>query len=205
MPMILHGDEMGRTQQGNNNTYCQDNELSWMDWNLDRTQQEMLRFTREMIALRREHAIFRRRRFLQGVVREDVDSNLPDVEWLRTDGAPMTDSDWNEPQNKCLTVFLNGSAIPEPNERGEAIVDDSALILFNASGNDVIFTLPGEDHGKVWTVEVGTGGTLEVGAEIAAGESITRPSHSFLVLLRPPASTDPEEIAVEDLEKPELA
>src|SRR5690625_5572170 len=117
VPMVVHGDEMGRTQDGNNNTYCQDNELAWVDWDLGARQQEMLRFTREMIALRHEHPIFRRRRFLQGVVREDADSSLPDVQWIGTDGNPMREEDWNEPQNKCLTVFLNGSAIPEPTSR----------------------------------------------------------------------------------------
>lgn len=204
VPMVLHGDEMGRTQDGNNNTYCQDNELTWVDWDLDARQQEMLRFTREMIALRHEHPIFRRRRFLQGVVRENADSSLPDVEWIGTDGKPMGDEDWDEPENKCLVVFLNGSAIPESTSRGERIIDDSALIMFNASGNPVDFTLPDTEHGRVWTVVLGTGKTIDVGAEVSAQETISRPAHSLLVLMRP-AGPGPGEDVDEEAEQPARA
>ncbi|MGP9682110.1 MULTISPECIES: glycogen debranching protein GlgX [unclassified Brachybacterium] len=193
VPMILHGDEMGRTQSGNNNTYCQDNELSWMSWELDTDQMDMLWFTQQMIALRRDHPIFRRRRFLQGVVRDDADSALPDVEWLGTDGMEMTAEDWESPQNKCLAMFLNGSSIPEPTLRGERIIDDSALLLFNASGNDVDFVLPPADHGAEWTVALGTGETDDVGATVSAAQSITRPAQSLLILMRAP---------MEDIEEP---
>ena len=190
VPMILHGDEMGRTQGGNNNTYCQDGEISWMHWELEPDQMDMLWFTQQMIALRKEHPIFRRRRFLQGVVRDGAASPLADVEWIGTDGAPMTAEDWESAENKCLTVFLNGSAIPEPDGRGAPIVDDSALLLFNASGNDVDFALPGADHGEVWRTVLGTGGSVEVGSEMQAGQTITRPSHSMLLLMRPALEED---------------
>ncbi|WP_010534349.1 glycogen debranching protein GlgX [Brachybacterium squillarum] len=185
VPMILHGDEMGRTQGGNNNTYCQDNEISWVDWELDVDRQDMLRFTRAMIALRRAHPIFRRRRFLQGEVRDGSGSTLADVAWIGTDGTPMTEEDWHDPLNKCLTVFLNGLAIPEPTLRGERILDDSALILFNASGNPVEFVLPDATYGEEWTVEVGTGGVIDIGETVTAGTTLTRPGHSLLVLMRP--------------------
>ncbi|MGN7213463.1 glycogen debranching protein GlgX [Brachybacterium paraconglomeratum] len=201
VPMILHGDEMGRTQQGNNNTYCQDNELSWVDWELDEHQEEMLWFTQRMIALRREHPIFRRRRFLQGVVREDAGSVLKDVEWLGTDGEPMTEEEWNDPQNKCLTMFLNGSAIPEPNSRGERIEGDSALVVFNASGNDVDVVLPGEEYGAEWEVVLGTGDTIDVGSVFDAGQQVVRPGHSMLILMRPPETGEDEERAADDLER----
>ncbi len=201
VPMILHGDEMGRTQQGNNNTYCQDNELSWVDWELDEHQEEMLWFTQRMIALRREHPIFRRRRFLQGVVREDAGSVLKDVEWLGTDGEPMTEEEWNDPQNKCLTMFLNGSAIPEPNSRGERIEGDSALVVFNASGNDVDVVLPGEEYGAEWKVVLGTGDTIDVGSVFDAGQQVVRPGHSMLILMRPPETGEDEERAADDLER----
>ncbi|MEO2096091.1 MAG: glycogen debranching protein GlgX [Brachybacterium sp.] len=201
VPMILHGDEMGRTQQGNNNTYCQDNELSWVDWDLDEHQEEMLWFTQRMIALRREHPIFRRRRFLQGVVREDAGSVLKDVEWLGTDGEPMTEEEWNDPQNKCLTMFLNGSAIPEPNSRGERIEGDSALVVFNASGNDVDVVLPGEEYGAEWEVVLGTGDTIDVGSVFDAGQQVVRPGHSMLILMRPPETGEDEERAADDLER----
>ncbi|NMA76976.1 MAG: glycogen debranching protein GlgX [Actinomycetales bacterium] len=205
VPMILHGDEMGRTQNGNNNTYCQDNELAWMDWELDQHQMEMLWFTQNMIALRREHPIFRRRRFLQGITRDGADSDLPDVEWLGTDGALMTEEAWEDAQNKCLTMFLDGAAIPEPNLRGERIVDHSALVLFNASGNPVDFTLPPADHGQEWKVVLGTGGTIDVGAVLGAGESLTRPAHSMLVLMRPPRGAHGESSPNEDEERPARA
>lgn len=195
VPMILHGDEMGRTQNGNNNTYCQDNELSWMDWELNQFEMEMLWFTQQMITLRKEHPIFRRRRFLKGVVRDDADSPLADVVWLGTDGVLMTDEDWNDPHNKCLTMFLNGSAIPEPNLRGERIIDDSALVMFNASGNPVDFTLPSAEHGTEWKVELGTGDTIDIGDQLEAGQTISRPAHSLLILLRPPLQEDQGEEA----------
>ena len=201
VPMILHGDEMGRTQDGNNNTYCQDNELSWVDWELDEHQEEMLWFTQRMIALRREHPIFRRRRFLQGVVREDAGSVLKDVEWLGTDGEPMTEEEWNDAQNKCLTMFLNGSAIPEPNSRGERIEGDSALVVFNASGNDVDVVLPGEEYGAEWEVVLGTGDTIDVGSVFDAGQQVVRPGHSMLILMRPPETGEDEERAADDLER----
>ena len=201
VPMILHGDEMGRTQQGNNNTYCQYNELSWVDWELDEHQEEMLWFTQRMIALRREHPIFRRRRFLQGVVREDAGSVLKDVEWLGTDGEPMTEEEWNDAQNKCLTMFLNGSAIPEPNSRGERIEGDSALVVFNASGNDVDVVLPGEEYGAEWEVVLGTGDTIDVGSVFDAGQQVVRPGHSMLILMRPPETGEDEERAADDLER----
>ncbi len=190
VPMILHGDEMGRTQNGNNNTYCQDNELSWVNWELEDWQQEMLAVTRQLIALRREHPIFRRRRFLVGDIRDGSGSSLPDVVWLATDGEPMTDEEWQDPHNKCLNVFLNGSAIPEPNERGERIVDDSALLLFNNSGNDVEFTLPPQEYGKTWTVVSGTADQHNLGDELEAGSTLTRPAFSFLFLGRQHEASD---------------
>ncbi len=198
VPMILHGDEMGRTQNGNNNTYCQDDEISWMDWELDAYEMDMLWFTQSVISLRRDHPIFRRRRFLQGAAQDTADSSLPDVEWLGTDGAPMTDEDWNDAQNKCLTMFLNGSAIPEPNLRGERIVDDSALVLFNASGNPVDFALPPADHGREWRVELGTGDTIDIGQSLEAGTTLERPGHSLLILTRPPMTEGDEQATEQD-------
>lgn len=190
VPMILHGDELGRTQQGNNNTYCQDNELSWVHWDLEDWQREMLAVTRQLIALRRQHPIFRRRRFLVGDVRDGSGSALPDVVWLGTDGAPMTDESWQDPNAKCLGVFLNGSAIPEPNDRGERIVDDSALLLFNMSGNDVDFTMPPAEYGERWTVVSGTADRHALGDVIEAGSVLSRPGFSFLFLGRQHERTD---------------
>jgi isoamylase len=186
VPMILHGDEMGRTQQGNNNTYCQDDEISWVDWDLDEDQQEMLDFTRHMIALRRAHPIFRRRRFLGGANPCEGDESLPDVLWLATDGSEMTQEQWDDPQNKCVSVFLNGSAIPEPDARGERIIDDSALLMFNWAGNDVEFRIPPEDFGAAWYVASGTAHQLDLGERLEPGQTITRPAYSVLILGRHP-------------------
>ena len=185
VPMILHGDEMGRTQGGNNNTYSQDSEIAWMDWELDDDQESMLDFTKRMIALRQEHPIFRRRRFLVGAVRDDASSALADVLWFGADGNPMSDDAWHDAENKCLTVFLNGSAIPEPDARGRQILDDSALILFNGSGNGVEFALPGDDYGREWTLQLSTEETEAQGAVLPAGGTITLGAFTVTVLLRP--------------------
>ena len=204
VPMILHGDELGRTQGGNNNTYCQDNEISWVDWDLDEDQQDMLRFTREAIALRLNQPTLRRRRFLHGTVRDGADSSLPDVMWLGTDAQPLSEETWNDPQVKCLSVFLNGEGIPEPDARGHKIVADSLLLMFNASGNGVDFTIPDAEYGQEWTVALGTGGTIEVGETLSPGETITRPAFSTLVLTRPPLAPQGYQ-ATEDDDSPSMA
>src|SRR5205085_1563812 len=119
VPMLLGGDELGRTQQGNNNAYCQDNEISWFDWDLA-PEQELLRdFSRRLVHLRRRHPVFRRRRFFQG---QDIHgSGVGDIAWFRPDGSPMGDEDWNSGFAKSIAIFLNGQAIPDPDERGERV------------------------------------------------------------------------------------
>jgi len=145
VPMILHGDELGRTQQGNNNVYCQDSELSWIDWkNVD---ENLLGFTRELVALRNEHPVFRRRQYFSG--KEGADG-IPDIAWLRPDGTPMDADDWQAPSVGPLTVFLNGDAISEHGSRGDKITDDSFLLLFNPSWKDAHIMLPGAQHGWTW-------------------------------------------------------
>jgi len=145
VPMILHGDELGRTQQGNNNVYCQDSELSWIDWkNVD---ENLLGFTRELVALRNEHPVFRRRQYFSG--KEGADG-IPDIAWLRPDGTPMDADDWQAPSVGPLTVFLNGDAISEHGSRGDRITDDSFLLLFNPSWKDAHIMLPGAQHGWTW-------------------------------------------------------
>jgi glycogen operon protein len=127
VPMLLSGDEVGRSQGGNNNAYCQDNEISWFDW--ARTDDALLAFTTDLIALRREHPVFCRRRWFQGRPLRGT----ADVEWLRPDGTEMTESDWNEHRETSVGMFLNGEAITSPGPRGERVVDDSFLLLINAS------------------------------------------------------------------------
>jgi glycogen operon protein len=152
-PMLLGGDEISRTQSGNNNAWCQDTELSWYDWGLDDARKGMLAFTRRLIALRREHPVFRRRQFLSG---EEVgDAGLPDVWWFRTDGLRMTARDWKR-GGQVLGMFLNGDAIAPRGPRGEHVVDDSFLLLFNGGAEDRTFTLPHRRFGEQWVLELST-------------------------------------------------
>jgi isoamylase len=152
VPMLLGGDERGRTQRGNNNAYCQDNELSWFDWSS--IDEELLAFTRRLIELRRNHAVFRRDLFLTGETGEG--SQVPDVWWIRPDGRRMTRQDWESPEARVLGVFLNGQAIRRRTAQGEPLVDDSFLLLLNASTDEVGFVLPARRFGRVWQVELST-------------------------------------------------
>ncbi|MDH2424234.1 glycogen debranching protein GlgX [Sphaerisporangium sp. TRM90804] len=153
VPMMLHGDELGRTQGGNNNAYCQDNEVSWVDWSLARGESGMLGFVRTLARLRRKHPVFRRRRFFQGRVPE---GDVRDIVWLTPSGKEMTSGDWQSGFGKAMGVFLNGQAISEPGPRGERITDDSFLLLFNAHHENVSFTLPGPEFGPGWRVVLDT-------------------------------------------------
>ncbi|MGQ4599862.1 glycogen debranching protein GlgX [Nocardia sp. R6R-6] len=151
VPMLAHGDEMGRTQHGNNNVYCQDSPLAWMDWSLRDTNADLLAFTRTVIALRTEHPVFRRRRFLAGgSLRSNGDAR--DIAWLTPSGEEMTAADWDSGFGKSLAVYLNGAGIPEPGPRGERITDDSFLLCFNAHDQAIDFALPVTDGGAEWSV-----------------------------------------------------
>ena len=141
VPMISHGDELGRTQGGNNNVYAQDNEISWVDWDDARDNDVLTEFTARLAALRAAHPVFRRQRFFQG--RPIRGSSIDDIAWLRPDGQQMTDEDWNGGHAQSLAIFLNGRGIPDRDEVGERVVDDSFLLLINAHHQQVTFTLPG--------------------------------------------------------------
>jgi isoamylase len=155
VPMLAHGDELGRTQQGNNNTYCQDSELSWIDWSLAEQNQELTRFTAAMAELRRGHPVFRRRRFFQGrPLRRGVDRR--DIAWFTPGGVEMTDDDWETDFGRCVAVFLNGDAMGELDQRGEWVADDSFLLCFNAHHESVEFHLPDGDYGGKWLPVVDT-------------------------------------------------
>jgi isoamylase len=153
VPMLLGGDELGRTQHGNNNAWCQDNEISWYDWGS--ADPDLLDFTKQIVRLRQEHPVFRRASFLTG--REVRGSGLPDVWWFRPDGRRMTQKDWQREDAHSLGVFLNGAEIPNRTEDGQEIVDDSFLLLFNAYGDTITFTLPTRRFGARWRVEIATG------------------------------------------------
>ncbi|BBJ40292.1 glycogen operon protein GlgX homolog [Streptomyces antimycoticus] len=198
VPMLSHGDEFGRTQGGNNNAYCQDNEVSWVRWPdhvkgqdgewEDRSALELLRFTRSLVWLRRDHPVFRRRRFFHGRPVEGTHDELSDIAWFTHEGEEMIPRDWQAAHAKSLAVFLNGSAISEPGVRGERITDDSFLLLFNAHHEPLDFVVP-IDHGKQWQVIVDTAVPEGVepgsGAKVAAGDVLTLVDRSLMVLQRP--------------------
>jgi glycogen operon protein len=140
VPMLLAGDEIGRSQQGNNNAYCQDNETSWVDWQLDRPRQDLLAFTRLLIDFRQIHPVLRRRKFFQG--RNLRGSEVKDLTWFRPDGKEMTDEDWGNAFARCLGLRLAGDGIDEVDDRGNRIIDDTLLILLNAHHEPLPFVLP---------------------------------------------------------------
>jgi isoamylase len=158
VPMIAHGDEIGRTQSGNNNVYCQDNELSWVDWADEPEKDVLLDFASTVTRLRAAHPVFRRRRFFQG--RPIRGSNIEDIAWLRPDGQQMSDEDWNVGFARSVAIFLNGKSIPEHDDVGEQIVDDSFLLLINAHHQQMTFTLPDEAYGHTWQIVIDTADPL---------------------------------------------
>ncbi|MDQ3663806.1 MAG: glycogen debranching protein GlgX [Actinomycetota bacterium] len=152
IPMLLHGDELGRTQRGNNNAYCQDNELSWVDWS--RVDEDLLDFTRRLITLRAEHPVLRRRVFFTGA---SDDKGVPDIAWLRTDGEPMGAEDWDRAEVRALAVLFNGHAMTEPGPRGEEIDDDMFWLLMNPGADPVEFAVPRLGAPASWTLLLDTG------------------------------------------------
>jgi isoamylase len=180
VPMLLGGDELSRTQHGNNNAWCQDNELSWFDWELGDDQRELLEFTRRLIFMRRHHPVFRRRRFLQGV----TGSGLPDVWWFRPDGRRMTRRDWEDGRVRWLGMFLNGDELHETTSRGEPIGDESFLLLFNAHHEPVTFQLPARRFGARWKLDLSTAEPHAEERSFAAREPVELKSRSLVVLRR---------------------
>jgi isoamylase len=184
VPMIAHGDELSRTQRGNNNVYCQDSELSWIDWQDARDHDILTRFTAQLTRLRADHPIFRRRRFFRG--EPAGGTGVDDIGWLRRDGKPMRDADWSTNAPSTIAVFLNGHGIPERDALGEPIIDDSFLLLFNPLAEAMAFTLPGETYGRRWEVVVDTAdpclATPTRRHSIKAGGRIQTPAHTLTVL-----------------------
>jgi glycogen operon protein len=186
VPMIGGGDEIGRTQQGNNNAYCQDNELSWYDW--DAADTGLLRFVQDLIRLRSEHPVFCRRRWFQG--RPIRGSDVGDIGWFTPAGTEMSDQDWQAGFAKTLGVFLNGDAIRTMNERGEHVVDDSFYVMFNAHSEPVEFVLPESKWGEQWTLGLDTNDVPDqvdvdkVGRPLASGERLNVEAWSLVVLRR---------------------
>jgi glycogen operon protein len=193
VPMLLGGDEMGRTQLGNNNGYCQDNEVSWYDW--DAADQQLVEFVQRLIRLRRRHPVFRRRRWFEGrsIIGEDAD-----ISWFTPEGRLMTADDWQVSYAKSIGVFLNGQAIPTPGRRGEPIVDSSFFVVFNASDGELDYVLPPAEYGDMWvkvldTVPDDPGLAIprEPDEQSKAGDEIEVAAHSVVVLERvEPADED---------------
>ncbi|MFE9442356.1 glycogen debranching protein GlgX [Streptomyces sp. NPDC006602] len=186
IPMLCHGDELGRTQGGNNNAYCQDNEVSWIDWRLTEDQEALNDFTRYVIGLRAGHPVLRRRRFFRGETVTHAGQPLPDLVWLLPDAREMTDEDWQRSDAHSVGVFLNGDAIAEPDPCGRPVVDDSFLLLLNGYWEPVDFLLPDVTYGERWTTLIDTAepqGADE--AEHKAGTKLTVEARSLVLLSRP--------------------
>ena len=182
--MLLHGDELGRTQQGNNNAYCQDNEISWIDWS--DVDEELLTFTRQLIALRLAHPAFRRRKFFQGTpIRvPGIGPGLADIAWFDTAGEEMTDEQWHEAHARALMAFVNGDDVGT-DRRGERVVDNRFLLLFNGHHESLGFTLPPHRWGVGWAVVLDTDtGVVEPadGSTFKAGETVELEGRTVVLL-----------------------
>jgi isoamylase len=187
VPMMLAGDEFGRSQRGNNNAYCQDNEISWVDWGLAPRNAALLEFTQVLSGLRHRHPVFRRRRFFRG---QPAGGDHPaDIAWLTPSGRQMTNDGWRAPSAGAMAVFLNGDAITEPGPQGEPVRGDSFLILLSARAEPVTFRLPEARFGECWTVVFDTGApdggvTGDGHPELTAGEEKALDGRTMVVLRR---------------------
>jgi isoamylase len=178
VPMLLHGDELGRTQGGNNNVYCQDSEIAWVDWSLAGKNASLVGFTAGVMAIRNAHPVFRRRRFFAGrpIRTKQKGTALPDVAWFTPAGQQMTEQDWDSGFGKCVVAFLNGDGITEADSRGARVTDDSFLVCLNAHFENIDLTLPGPAFGTEWAIVVDT----------AAGEVITLSTGPGVIAAEPP-------------------
>jgi glycogen operon protein len=180
VPMLLAGDEHCRTQRGNNNAYCQDNELSWLSWQIDERCGDLLEFTRRLIGLRQTHPVFRRPSFFEGIPGK---GGLPDVYWFRPDGRRMTRRDWDAAPPR-LGVFLNGAELGTTMQDGEPLADDSFLVLFNAYHEECVFTLPPRRFGNWWVLELTTSAGISADRRLPARDEVTLEPRSLAVLRR---------------------
>ncbi|HVX47604.1 MAG TPA: glycogen debranching protein GlgX [Mycobacteriales bacterium] len=181
VPMVAHGDELGRTQGGNNNVYCQDNETSWVDW--EHLDEDLIEFVSTLSALRAEHPVFRRRRFFDGRPVDRGDEPLNDITWLTPAGTQMQDGDWNSGAAPALAAFLNGEGIPDRDGRGERVIDDSFLLCFNAHPDALDFTLPPEEFAAEWRIVLDTADAeADQDAVHRAGEVLSTAGRSIRLL-----------------------
>ncbi len=183
IPMICGGDEVARTQQGNNNAYCQDNEISWTNWHLDKGRKELLAFVSKLIHLRLDHPVLHRRRFFTGREPGDDSNMIPQVEWFDHTGSIMDMDDWQNTHAFSMMIYLNGSDIPEVDWYGNRMVDNDFILIFNAHYEPIMFTLPDERYGRKWQLVVDTHNPDEPELSYEAGFMITAQSRSFLMLM----------------------
>ena len=181
VPMIAHGDEIARTQCGNNNAYAQDNEITWVNWDLDDRREELLEFARKVFAVRQAHPVLRRRHFFKGAPVDE--SGHKDVAWLRTDGQEMTQQDWTNPATLVLGMLVNGDATDEVDERGRPVKGETLLVVISNSPTDVDFRLPHIEQRGVWAELIDTGRRVDEMTRVVKGECIRVQPYS-LVLLR---------------------
>ena len=178
VPMISHGDEVARTQRGNNNAYCQDNEITWVDWDLDERRGELLEFTRKILAIRQTNPVLRRRRFFRG--QAVGEAGFKDVTWLRRDGLEMTQSDWHDGADHVLGMMIDGAATDETDARGRPMRGDTLLLLLNAGAKATRFRLPGQEARGHWEVLVDT--ASEPDTPELAGRTLTLQPRSLALL-----------------------
>jgi len=186
VPMLCAGDELGKTHGGNNNAYCQDNELSWLDWQLDDRRRALLGFTIRMIRLRQSQPVLQRRRFFRG--QHFRDSSLKDLAWFRPDGQEMTEEDWRQPYIRSLAFLLGGDTIATPDERGERIVGDTLLVLMNAHHETLPYTLPAIEWGREWEILVDTAGASDAKRDHLYASGVVEVVPRSLVVLSRPAA-----------------
>jgi isoamylase len=180
-PMILHGDERGRTQRGNNNGYCQDNELSWLDWQLDDERRNLLNFTKKLTELRRSHPVLRRSTFFKG--RPLRGSNVSDISWLRHDGEHMSDEDWSNAETRSLGVFYAGNGLDDVDNEGNCLVDDDVLLLFNSHSEPIDFSLPYREDDRPWEELIDTAHN-DAAEQKRGGEKVRLEPTSLKLLIR---------------------
>lgn len=184
VPMLVAGDEMGRTQGGNNNAYCQDNEISWLNWDLKEKNAALLDFSRQLTGFVRQHPVFRRRKWFQG--RAIHGSGVSDIVWFNPNGEEMTEEQWRVGYAKAIGIFLNGEEIGTPNSRGERIVDDNFLLFFNAHWGELKFALPPRLQKQQWIAVIDTAepGLVEQGMRYTGDRAIPVEGRSLVVLQR---------------------
>ncbi|WP_054953609.1 glycogen debranching protein GlgX [Flaviflexus massiliensis] len=184
VPMISHGDEIGRTQNGNNNTYCQDNEISWVDWELEEFQEELLEYTKKMINFRKDHPVLRRRRFIEGDSGHGGESHQGEIEWFVPSGERMQEEDWNTSFARSVMIYLNGAAISEPDERGRPVIDDDLLILISADDQAIDFRIPGKEYGSTWHEVINTAHDDVEERQYGPGNILAVEGRSIVILVR---------------------